>query len=227
MSFWPDANKISFGDADAQGQITVFDFDTHTKVATAVRVGARTFRFRPGNKSGRGGHRQSRGLFPYPEETPLQTLETATRIFLLAWSPDGARLAVATEDGDVYLWDMVRGSQRIFRGHSEPCIRLTFSPDGELLASGSRDGTTRLWDVAQGQTLVIATEGLAHVFSNDGKRIGYWKPSSASALGDWSAATVTTCSSARRAKALFCPWIFPPAAAGASPRKARAFASGI
>lgn len=177
MSFWPDADKISFGDADAQGLITVFDFATKSKVATGVRVGARTFRFRPGTMQVAVATDNRVDIFPYPEETPLQTLETATRIFVLAWSPDGTRLAVATEDGDIYLWDMVRGSQRIFRGHSEPCIRLTFSPDGELLASGSRDGTTRLWDVAQGQTLVIATEGLAHVFSHDGKRIGYWKPS--------------------------------------------------
>ncbi len=177
MSFWPDADKISFGDPDAQGQITVFDFATKTNVATAIRVGARTFRFRPGTAQVAVATDNRVDLFNYPTETPIQTLETATRIFIMAWTPDGTRLAVATEDGDVYLWDLARGSQRIFRGHSEPCIRLTFSPDGELLASGSRDGTTRLWDVAQGQTLVIATEGLAHVFSNDGKRIGYWKPS--------------------------------------------------
>lgn len=177
ISFWPDANKISFGDADAQGQITVFDFDTNTRVNTALRIGAKTFRFRPGTMQVAVATDNRVDLFNYPDETPLQTFETATRIFILSWSPDGSRLVVATEDGDLYVWDMVRGNQRIFRGHSEPCIRLTFSPDGELLASGSRDGTTRLWDVAQGQTIVIATEGLAHVFSPDGERIGYWKPS--------------------------------------------------
>jgi signal transduction histidine kinase len=183
MSFWPDANKISFGDADAQGQITVFDFDTNTRVNTALRIGAKTFRFRPGTRQVAVATDNRVDLFNYPEETPLQTLETATRIFILAWSPDGSRLVVATEDGDLYVWDMLRGNQRIFRGHSEPCTRLTFSPDGELLASGSRDGTTRLWDVAQGQTIVIATEGLAHVFSPDGERIGYWKPSAG--FGVW------------------------------------------
>ena len=177
MSFWPDANKISFGDADAQGEITLFDFDTNTRVNTALRIGAKTFRFRPGTMQVAVATDNRVDLFNYPEETPLQTLETATRIFIMAWSPDGTRLVVATEDGDLYVWDMGRGHQRIFRGHSEPCIRLTFSPNGELLASSSRDGTTRLWDVSQGQTIVIATEGLAHVFSPDGERIGYWKPS--------------------------------------------------
>lgn len=183
MSFWPDSDKISFGDADAQGWITVYDLAAKIKVGTGIRVGARTFRFRPGTMQVAVATDNRVDLFNFPDETPLRTLETATRIFMMAWSPDGSRLAVSTEDGDVYLWDMVRGNQRIFRGHSEPCIRLTYSPDGELLASGSRDGTTRLWDVAQGQTLVIATEGLAHVFSRDGKRIGYWKPSTG--FGTW------------------------------------------
>jgi WD40 repeat protein len=183
MSFWPDADKISFGDADAQGQITIFDFERQTKLATALRVGARSFRFRPGTMQVAVATDNRVDLFNYPDETPQQTLETATRVFALAWSPEGSRLVVATEDGDLYVWDVARNSQRIFRGHSEPCIRLTFSPDGELLASGSRDGTTRLWDVAQGQTIVLATEGLAHVFSADGQRIGYWKP--ATGYGIW------------------------------------------
>lgn len=183
MSFWPDSNTISFGDADAGGMITVYDFAQQAKLGTGIRVGARTFRFRPGTNQVAVATDNRIDIYPFPEETPFQTLETATRIFMLAWSPDGTRLAVATEDGDVYLWDMIRSSQRILRGHSEPCIRLTFSPDGELLASGSRDGTTRLWDVAQGQTLVLASDGLAHVFSRDGKRIGYWKPSTG--FGTW------------------------------------------
>src|ERR1017187_8861870 len=32
ISFWPDADKISFGDADAQGQITIFDFAAKIKI---------------------------------------------------------------------------------------------------------------------------------------------------------------------------------------------------
>ena len=47
ISYWPDTNKISFGDADAEGKITVFDFAAKAKVSTAIRVGTRPFRFRP------------------------------------------------------------------------------------------------------------------------------------------------------------------------------------
>lgn len=177
ISFWPDTDKISFADADAHGQITIFDFAAKAKISTAIRVSTQSFRFRPGTMDVAIASDNRVDLFHYPKETVVQSLEMSTRVYFLAWAPDGERLAVATEDGDICVWDIVHGGQRIFRGHSEPCVRLTFSPDGTLLASGSRDGTTRLWNVAQGQTIVVATEGLAGVFSRDGQRIGFWKPS--------------------------------------------------
>lgn len=177
MSFWPDANRLSYGDADANGQIALFDFDSGEIVRRGIRVGARTFRFRPGTMEVAVATDAQVDLYAYPDGRKLATLETATRVFTMAWSPDGSQLAVATEDGDVYLWSIGRHGQRILRGHSEPCVRLGFSPDGAFLFSGSRDGTTRLWDAALGQTIVSAHEGVGHIFSNDGERIGFWRPS--------------------------------------------------
>jgi signal transduction histidine kinase len=177
MTFWADGSKFSFGDADAQGQISIFEFATGTKTSSAIRVGTRPFRFRPGTLEVAIATDNRVALCRYPEENPVQTLEASTRVYALAWSPDGTRLAASTEDGDVYLWEKAGGTARVLHGHSEPCVRLTFSPDGKLLASGARDGTTRFWDVEQGQTLVVATEGLANVFSRDGRHVGFWKPS--------------------------------------------------
>lgn len=177
MTFWADGSKFAFGDADSQGQISVFDFATKTKISSAVRVGTRAFRFRPGSMDVAIATDNRVELCRYPAEAPVQSFETSTRVYAVAWSPDGTRLAASTEDGDVYLWEKAGGAARILHGHSEPCVRLTFSPDGKLLASGSRDGTTRFWDVSQGQTLVVATEGLANVFSRDGRHVGFWKPS--------------------------------------------------
>jgi len=177
MSFWPDGDKFSFGDADEQGQISIFDFAAHKKISSAIPVGTRPFRFQPGTMEVAIATEDRVELYRYPEEMPVQLLATSTRVYAVAWSPDGTRLAASTEDGDVYLWEKATGNARIFRGHSEPCVRLTFSPDGRLLASGSRDGTTRFWDVGQGQTLVVAPEGLASVFSPDGQHVGFWKPS--------------------------------------------------
>lgn len=177
MSFWPDRDAISYGDATANGQISVYDFSTGEHLGPAIRVGARSFRFRPGTMEVAIATDNHVDIFDYPAETKKQTLETATRVFTQAWSPSGDELAIATEDGDVYLWAPGPGTHRILRGHSEPCVRLTFSPDGKLLATGSRDGTTRLWDIAQAQTIVVSSEGIAHVFSPDGGRLGLWRPS--------------------------------------------------
>ena len=183
ISFWPETDKISYGDAEANGQITIHDFESGAKLSTAIRVGARTFRFRPGTMDVAIATDNRVDISDYPVENKRLTLETATRVFTHAWSPTGDLLAVATEDGEVCLWEPATGSRRTLRGHSEPCVRLTFSPDGKLLATGSRDGTTRLWDVPLGQTIVVSSEGIAHVFSRDGSRLGYWRP--AVGFGTW------------------------------------------
>lgn len=183
MSFWPDRDVISYGDAEANGQITVFDFSTGKKLHTAVRVGARTFRFRPGTMEVAITTDNRVDLSDYPLENRKHTLTTATRVFNHAWSPAGDLLAVAAEDGDVYLWWPDSGAQRILHGHSEPSVRLAFSPDGKLLATGSRDGTTRLWDVAQAQTIVMSGEGMVNSFTPDGLRVGLWRP--AQGFGSW------------------------------------------
>src|ERR1019366_9816130 len=89
ISFWPDADKISFGDADAQGQITIFDFAAKTKISSGIRVGTRPFRFRPGTMEVAVAAENRVELFNYPNDVPEQTLEMPTRVYTLAWSPDG------------------------------------------------------------------------------------------------------------------------------------------
>jgi signal transduction histidine kinase len=177
MSFWPDRDVMSYGDAEANGQITIHDFALGKKLQTAIRVGARTFRFRPGTMEVAITTDQRVDLSDYPLENRKRTLTAASRVFNHVWSPDGRLLAVATENGDIYLWSPDEDTHKILPGHSEPPLRLAFSPDGKLLASGSRDGTSRLWDVAQAQNIVVSTEGLAGSFTPDGKRLALWRPS--------------------------------------------------
>src|SRR5205085_7150093 len=65
----------------------------------------------------------------------------------LTYSPDGRRLAVATIEGAVELWDTGTGQKvGTFNGHAGEVRMLTFSPDGTRLASVGADGTLRLWD---------------------------------------------------------------------------------
>ncbi len=70
----------------------------------------------------------------------------------LAFTPDGATLAVGQQDGQITLWDVGTGRNRqALAGHTGFVVSLAFSPDGATLASSSRDHSVRLWDLPAGQ----------------------------------------------------------------------------
>ena len=70
----------------------------------------------------------------------------------MAWSPDGTRLATASDDETVRLWDPTTGqTTATLTGHTDRVNAVAWSPDGTRLATASDDGTVRLWDPATGR----------------------------------------------------------------------------
>ena len=99
-------------------------------------------------------------------------------------SPDGRRLAIATEAGDVRILPvdqqalLLPGSERdpSFIGHMDPVTRTTFDAAGQIVASGSFDGSVRIWDATSGAPRNFFSghsDGAVHdlVFSGDGKQL--------------------------------------------------------
>ena len=102
--------------------------------------------------------------------------EVGSRMWAMAFHPDGTRLAVACRDGTVRLLDATSGAAAgVLRGHTGEVYGVAYSRDGRSIVTGGWDGTIRVWDVASG--------GVRHVlhghdsfvravaFSPDGRRI--------------------------------------------------------
>jgi WD40 repeat protein len=94
----------------------------------------------------------------------------------VAFSPDGAVLALGLFGQQITLWDVARGQRmHTFEKREENRTkRMDFTPNGAMLAAGVNDGTARLFDVASGRIVRIlkyAGETDIHdvAFSPDGK----------------------------------------------------------
>ncbi|MBW4442721.1 MAG: caspase family protein [Plectolyngbya sp. WJT66-NPBG17] len=72
----------------------------------------------------------------------------------LVFSPDGKRLASASQDTTIKLWDVEKGILiQTLSAHTQAVTALSFRSDGEVLASGSADQTIKLWNVSKGRIL--------------------------------------------------------------------------
>ncbi len=94
------------------------------------------------------------------------------RLNEIAYSPDGALLAVVSSVG-IWLYNTETLQElALLTGHTGDVASVSFSPNGSTLASGSWDETVRLWDVATGSLkteLTGHTDEVASVsFSPDG-----------------------------------------------------------
>ena len=71
----------------------------------------------------------------------------------VAFGPQSRRLATASGDRAVRIWEVATGRlMHTLLGHQGHISSITFSPDGLYLASGDReDGAIHLWDARSGQ----------------------------------------------------------------------------
>jgi WD40 repeat protein len=117
------------------------------------------------------------------------------RIYAMALSPDGRRLAASGEFDAVCpgaceairLYDFASGELKALLSYSAGAVSLAFSPDGSKLISGSVDGNGIIWDVERATPLhrlnghpdrvsaVGFTPDGARAVTGSGKTLRFWR----------------------------------------------------
>jgi WD40 repeat protein len=93
---------------------------------------------------------------------------------MVAFSPDGSRIATASSDRSMRIIDAKTGNELARLAHNGPVRAVAFSRDGTRVATGSHDRTARIFDATAGDELFcLSHDGpvAAVTFSRDGTRI--------------------------------------------------------
>ena len=87
-------------------------------------------------------------------------------VYFVTFSRDGRRLASASLDRTVRVWEVQNGDcQAILRGHTDEVFAVAFHPDGTRLASAGRDRAVWLWDLARSEAVARLQGHTSYVWS--------------------------------------------------------------
>src|SRR5262249_32267996 len=73
----------------------------------------------------------------------------------VAFSPEGQRLASASNDQTIKIWDAANGQPILsLRGHTDRTSSVAFGGAGRHLVSGSADQTVKVWEGSTGHEIL-------------------------------------------------------------------------
>jgi WD40 repeat protein len=96
----------------------------------------------------------------------------ASKVTGTAFNPSGTRLASASSDGKVKLWDVEAGLELLTLADLElPVQGVDFSPDGSRLITAGSDGTVSEYIISIDELMEVAQSRLSRGFTTDECRI--------------------------------------------------------
>jgi WD40 repeat protein len=94
--------------------------------------------------------------------------ENRPRDTVLAFTPNGKRLATGNKDGSISIWDLANRKELItIYGHSNPVAAMSFNPNGTLLATAGGGNVVKIWDPESGEQRVTLTGHINEVRAID------------------------------------------------------------
>jgi WD40 repeat protein len=186
VTFSPDNKLLASG---CYGLVTIWDLTSAqpVKMLTNVLGAVNDLRFSPDGKilAVAGGQPSAKGdlrLFQVEDWKLLAALRGHDDVvFAVDFSRDGKRLASASFDKTVRIWNLEQRAaglipaERVLTGHSDFVYAVAFSPDGKHLATASKDRTVKLVETETGKGVFtfggMNEDILAVAFSPDGKQV--------------------------------------------------------